>query len=224
MADSVPGTGEQRDQGGDPFCDRICPVSDFNTVRPDVSFEIHEFNTLESLELLNSGVVDIVLTTTNEAYRSQMNIYIIRHSSLYFFTNFYHKLAENPAVFAKEFKDTPLIQLKENTYQYKAVEALFYAHGCESNVRHSTNQPATIQRFVRPGLSSTVVIWELMPEDSRLVAIPIKETQNIDIGVIWKADAYLPDALAQFIAFVRGEEPAAAGARRSSRTAKSGGC
>ena len=63
-----------------------------------------------------------------------------------------------------------------------------------------------------------------MPEDNGLVAIPIQGTQNIDIGVIWKADAYLPDALAQFIAFVRGEDPAAAGARRSSRTAKSGGC
>lgn len=95
-----PGQESSAIKAGDPFCDRICPVSDFNTVRPDVSFEIHEFNTLESLELLNSGVVDIVLTTTNEAYRSQMNIYIIRHSSLYFFTNFYHKLAENPAVFA----------------------------------------------------------------------------------------------------------------------------
>ena len=54
-----------------------------------------------------------------------------------------------------------------------------------------------------------VVILELMPEDNGLVAIPIKRTQNIDIGVIWKADAYLPDVLAQFIAFVRGDAPAA---------------
>lgn len=198
--------------------------SGFNAVRPDVSFEIHEFNTLESLDLLNSGVLDIVLTTTNEVYRPQMKIHIIRRSPLYFFTNSYHKLAENPVVSVEEFKDTPLILLKENTYQYKAVEALFHAHGCEPNVIHTTNQLATIQHFVRSGLSSTVVIRELMPEDNGLVAIPIKETQNIDIGVIWKADAYLPDALAQFIAFVRGEDPAAAGARRSSRTAKSGGC
>ena len=154
-------------------------------------------------------MLDIALTTTNEVCRPQMNIHIIRRSSLHFFTNSYHKLAENPAVPVEEFKDTPLIPLKENTYQYKAVEALFHAHGCEPNVIHTTNQLATTQHFVRSGLSSMVVILELMPEDNGLVAIPIKRTQNIDIGVIWKADAHLPDVLAQFIAFVRGDAPAA---------------
>ena len=69
------------------------------------------------------------------------------------------------------------------------------------------------------------MIRELMPEENGPVAIPIKGTQNIDIGVIWKADTYLPDALAQVVAFVRGDEPAVAGVRRSSRAAKSGtGC
>lgn len=99
-------------------------------------------------------MLDIALTTTNEVCRPQMNIHIIRRSSLHFFTNSYHKLAENPAVPVEEFKDTPLIPLKENTYQYKAVEALFHAHGCEPNVIHTTNQLATTQHFVRSGLSS----------------------------------------------------------------------
>ena len=86
-----------------------------------------------------------------------MNIHIIRRSSLHFFANSHHKLAENPAVPVEEFKDTPLIPLKENTYQYKAVEALFHAHGCEPNVR--STPPISWQRSSTPSGLAGAVQW-----------------------------------------------------------------
>ena len=178
-------------------------MAKYKSQTPDAEYRLIEFDNLESLTLIDNGQLDLVFTTINDIDKQNLSFYILNSSPLYLWTNKNHILAQHNSVSIKDIGPEPLILLKEQTYQYKAVIEMFEKNGCTPNILHSSSNLSMIRNFISSALTSSIMVDSIIKRDRNIVAIPIQESYTIDIGLVWKRTSHLRKSVRDFINYIK---------------------
>ncbi|MPM90049.1 hypothetical protein SDC9_137165 [bioreactor metagenome] len=172
-------------------------------MHPDVQFEVQEFDTLNEVNRLEVGTLDLSLSITNNIDRQKLNFVNFKTTDILFYTSVHNKLAEKSVIPISLLEGEPLILLNENSYQYQAVMELFQKNHLKPNIIHRSNQLNTIRKFIQDGLASSLLIGELLECDDSMITIPFEASPTVYIGIMWKKGMHLSALMSNFIEFVK---------------------
>ena len=96
----------------------------------------------------------------------------------------------------------PVIMLKEGFYHNKIVNDRFIEAGINPNIIYSSNQLDTIKSFVRHNVGSTFLIKEIVRNEEEILSIPLAAPIEVNIGLVWNSDRYLPRIVKELIDFI----------------------
>jgi len=172
---------------------------EFISLYPNVTFEIYEGGSLQMPQYIDNKVTELALTIYNEninAY-NHINIY---ETSLVFIVSRENALASKKEVDINDIKDTPLILMKEGSFQNNYVHNLFDSIQAKPNVILYSSQLQTIKNFVKMNAGGAFIFKDLITkEDDDIVGIKVKGKFDFKICLFWSKNLLLYRGALDFI-------------------------
>lgn len=175
--------------------------SAFKKQYPEVELKLHEFGSVETRNLLINKALDLAIVITSDLSDDLM-AHEISRSKIVLCVGENHALAEKKTVSFKEIIEEPVILLKEGFYHRAIIMSLYEQNGAVPNEVLSSSQLETIKAMVAEGEGISFLLEEIIDQRSDIVAIPLEEELEINIGVAWHKDKYLSKLMKLFKDFV----------------------
>jgi DNA-binding transcriptional LysR family regulator len=174
---------------------------EFSNKFPNVILKAYENGSLETRKLLEDGEIDLAFIIL-ESY-DQTDSRSIFNTQVQFCVNKHNPLSRHHEINIKEINQEPIIMLKEGFYHNKVIKDRFMEAGVRPNIIYSSNQLDTIKSFVENNVGSTFLIKEIVKNEEDIVSIPLSVPIEVNIGLVWNNDRYLPHIVKELIDFIR---------------------
>jgi len=110
-----------------------------------------------------------------------------------------HPLARQAAISFDMLRDEPLILFREDTYSRRLITQECARHRFEPRVVFSSSQVGTVIGLVRQGVGIAFFIEDIAAAQKRVAVRPLVESLELQTGLAWNAERYLPRAARAFI-------------------------
>jgi len=176
---------------------------DFSKTNPNIQFEIQEFGTLQTRQMIEEDRLDAAFVILDEIEDEAFHILPILDTSLVFSCSKHSPLAKKEVVTVDDLKEEPLILMSEGSFQNAEIHRRFKVAGFKPNVVLRTSQIYLIKRFAEYNNAGSFLFKEIADDDPDLVGIPCEPPIPIRIGLIWKKAKYIYNGTTSFIEFAR---------------------
>lgn len=173
---------------------------DFSINNPDIELKAVENGSLETKRLLENNEIDIALIIL-ESY-DETEVKSIIKTQVQFCVSRQNNMSKKDIISMDEIGSEPVIMLKEGFYHNKVVRERYINNRIKPNIIYYSNQLDTIKSFVRTGIGSAFLIKEIVDNEKDIKAIPLENSIDINIGLVWKKDRYISMATKTFIDFL----------------------
>lgn len=174
---------------------------------PDVQFTLRQSTTLETLNWLQAGEVDLCIATALPYERSDSPF----HSAPLLVEELYaalpprHPLADREVVDLATLANDPFVLVGGGSGLRRVIEAACQRVGFIPRVAVEGDDLATVRGLVAAGLGVSLLPALALHEWGRLrpVIVPIASAPTWTVEVVWHAERYLPVATRTFRDFLR---------------------
>lgn len=173
---------------------------EFSVKYPEIELKAIENGSLETKRLLEENEIDAAFIIL-ESY-DETEVKAIVNTQVQFCVSRENELASKEKISMDEIGNEPIIMLKEGFYNNKVVMERYHRHNSEPNIKYYSNQLDTIKSFVKSGIGSAFLIREIVEHEKDIVAIPLLNPIEINIGLVWKKDRYVSKTTKIFIDFL----------------------
>lgn len=176
----------------------------FSTRHAHITLDIHEHGSLKSLELVSQQKTDLALLALKDNIDDDLEVLPFSHTSVVYTVSKSHHLAHLPSVSIEQLIDEPLILMNPTFYQTGVlVQERFQQAGINPANCRTLNQIYLINQIIQEGHTGAFLLEAYSRKDPNLVGIPLEPAITIDIGLVWKKNAVLRNAVLKFIDFTR---------------------
>lgn len=177
----------------------------FQRMYPEVEFSSTERGTIELLELVREGAIDIGICTQVDfaLYEKDISWVQILRDDIVVFVPQNHPLAQKDAIRFEECRNEPLVSFVKNSEYRKMVAAWFAAEGWEVNIGASASNAFTVASYVKSGLGIAFLPNSpAIPRDG-IKVLRVKDRKfTRGIYLAWSKTNYLSPAARTFRDFV----------------------
>lgn len=173
---------------------------------PDVQVFSVEESTAKQFEMLDSGLLDVIITikgvedpVQQKQFDSTYGHWPMIRTNLVFCVGKDHPLAQEKYVSLEQISEVPLILLKDNFSQTSRIKRQFERRGLPYHVMHYTNQMYTIERFIEKNIAAGFLPESVALGNPGIVGIPYDGTESRVIEIFWRKDRFLFSATKKFI-------------------------
>lgn len=179
--------------------------ANFISSNPDIKLEIVEYGALKVQQLLLEEELDLTLLIEESQLNKEIDFKPISKRDFKFYVNPNHKLAKKDTIKFLDLKDEPLILFNKEFYVSRVVKDSFKAHSIEPNIVLETTQINTINRFIKEGLASSILIDGCITEKEDFISIPIENIEPITIGIARKKNRFINSSSKKMIKFINNQ-------------------
>lgn len=170
---------------------------------PNINLSVLEEGSTYIMNLVEDGTLDMGIVILNSTLLTQFNIVTMHDTEIVYCTNKSSRLSNAKCVSVTDIGDSPLILMKEGSYQNTIIRKLFSDNQLSPNIVMSSNQLFTIKKFIKDDIASAFLIKDVIDKQDDIKAIPLTDPLEIQIGLIWKKRAHLPGHALNFIRFIQ---------------------
>lgn len=179
----------------------------FQAQYPGVRISCHESTTMQLLEMLDAGTVDVVISAPIPAavrdYSKKYGDCVLASSGIRFCVGAGTPYAQLSYITAAEIAKIPLVLMSENYTLTKHIMSYFKAAGCTPNVMLMTSQMYTVLRFVESGAAGGFMPAQVTQNNRNVVCIPYDDENNKDTRLLWRRDKMPYPVIQDFITFAK---------------------
>lgn len=185
--------------------------NDFTKNNRDIKLITREFGSLSLIKALKDNEIDLAITSIGDTTNNdELNIHYLLSTKLIFCVSTNHKLSKCKNISIPMLKDTPLVLLKEGSYQHIAVTKKFEKYHITPNTVLTTNQLYTIKQLLSYNEVGAFMFKEIVDKDPDLIGIELDDPINVDIAILYnkkiKENTQTYDDIQKFIQFVQNFE------------------
>ena len=178
-------------------------IIEFNKKYPDIKFEIHEGNTYELIEKINSGIIEVGIVRTPFNSQNFECLFLESEPMVAVMSSDYNFESQKDKILLEDLKDMPLILYRRFE---KILLAEFQELGLEPNIFCINDDARTTILWARAGLGIGIVPESAINFDF-MDNIKYKEinkdTLRTQISAIWIKERYLSMAAKKFLEFFK---------------------
>lgn len=183
---------------------------EYKKLYPDIQVMSLEESTDKQFELLDNGLLDLIITIkhfkTREEQKSFDEVYghwPLKENVQLFCVSTQNPLANEAYVTLEQMVKEPLILLNDNYHQTKEMKRRWKEAGLEYHVIHYTSQAYTVERFVEKNAAAGFLPMAVVATNPRITGLPYDGTEPRNIELFWKKDQYMFFATKAFIDLVK---------------------
>ncbi len=173
------------------------------TKHPKLALEVYEQGSLLSRKEVLDGSADMAICIIDDLTDNSLNVLPLRTTQLVYCVSHSHKYAKLPLISWSMLANENIIMLKDDSYQYRALNDKFEQYNISPKVQLHSSQLATINTFVCNGLAGAFYFKELADNDSRYVGVPIQDSIPAELGIVWKKNNRQLDNLAKVVDVIK---------------------
>lgn len=178
-------------------------VRNYQSVNPNVRFELHQGDLGDIDMQLDQGQCDIVITS-RESGTEQYEWLPISKVPLYVVVSKQHHFADRPSLSVAELSGEPFIGLKNNCGLKATILSRFQHTGFSMASTYDAEDLITVAGFIKAGLGVSVLPQTLGLMLDGLVWLPITDEGWMwEVGIKWRSNHYMPPAAARFIEHIK---------------------
>lgn len=178
-------------------------IIEFNKKYPNIKFEIHEGNTYELIEKINSGIIEVGIVRTPFNSQNFECLFLESEPMVAVMSSDYNFESQKDKILLEDLKDMPLILYRRFE---KILLAEFQELGLEPNIFCINDDARTTILWARAGLGIGIVPESAINFDF-MDNIKYKEinkdTLRTQISAIWIKERYLSMAAKKFLEFFK---------------------
>lgn len=178
-------------------------IIEFNKKYPNIKFEIHEGNTYELIEKINSGIIEVGIVRTPFNSQNFECLFLETEPMVAVMSSDYNFKSQKDKILLEDLKDMPLILYRRFE---KILLAEFQELGLEPNIFCINDDARTTILWARAGLGIGIVPESAINFDF-MDNIKYKEinkdTLRTQISAIWIKERYLSMAAKKFLEFFK---------------------
>lgn len=180
------------------FFERIIPV--FEQQNPNIHLTIHEVPTITGIRMVNDAHLDFLIGVIEDDFCS-CNFKLIFETDLVFFSGRDHPLAKKKVISKDMLANQPFIMVPKGSYHYKVISERYKAPPL--NTVLYSNQVSTIAYMLKNNLAATILYKQVFEKDKNVCSRPLSEPLTAKIGIFWKKNIYVTNAMKKFIQFTK---------------------
>ena len=170
---------------------------------PNTELKIVETGSLTGLALVAEGSLDAAIVSSDGPMPSSVDYINIRDIRILFYHRPEDSLGDMKVLDYERIRSVPLVLLSEDSFTCSYVTKEFEKRGLEPNVILHTNQVITIRSLLANGSASTFLYEGIFGgADENLRAIPLPDSPEIHIRLIWNRNHQQPIGLRNMINIV----------------------
>ena len=176
-------------------------VIDFNKKYPNIKFEIHEGNTYEVLEMINSGIIEVGIVRTPFNSQNLECLFLGSEPMIAVMNKDYDFTNDSDEILLKDLKDIPLIMYRRFE---KILLSEFQKLDFEPNIFCINDDVRTTMLWARAGLGIGIVPKAAVDFESMndiKYKIINQDSLKTKIAAIWVKERYLSIAAKRFLEF-----------------------
>jgi len=176
-------------------------VIDFNKKYPNIKFEIHEGNTYEVLEMINSGIIEVGIVRTPFNSQNLECLFLGSEPMIAVMNKDYDFTNDSDEILLKDLKDIPLIMYRRFE---KILLSEFQKLDFEPNIFCMNDDVRTTMLWARAGLGIGIVpkaAVDLESMNDIKYKIINQDSLKTKIAAIWVKERYLSIAAKRFLEF-----------------------
>lgn len=173
----------------------------FRNIYPGLEISIIEGGAFSIREKLEHGELDVgifILTNSSEL----LDTFTIATQQILVCLPNEHPLCSHDTISIPDLRDEPLILLKEQSYHRHIITKQFERHNIKPRIIVSSNQIEAIKNLVKNGVGISFLLDTIVQKEVNIVTRPFVEPLYVDIGLAWKKEKYLSNAVRAFIDFI----------------------
>lgn len=181
-------------------------LKEFNQLHPDIDVISFEKSSQEQFEMLDKGLLDLILTVHTFHAQGLEKIHPAEQyghlplieTSTCFCVSKDHALADQNTVTLEQISKEPLVMLTDNFSQTIRIKRLLQTHHLPCRIIHQTNQMYTIERFIEQNSATGFLPKAVALNNPNIHPIPfLDETRYVEL--FWRKDHYLFSSAKAFI-------------------------
>lgn len=177
---------------------------------PDIQVMSIEESTKRQFELLDRGLLDVVITirrredlADEKRFNAEYGHWPMKQTDQVFCVGKENPLAAKGHVTFEEIAGEPLVLLKDNFNQSQKIRKMLEERGLPYCVMHETNQMYTVERFVEKNIAAGFLPREVAEQNDRIAGLSYDYGTDSVIELFWKKNQHLFRATKQFIESVK---------------------
>ncbi|QKY70398.1 LysR family transcriptional regulator [Lentibacillus sp. CBA3610] len=177
-------------------------ISRYKENYPSIDLLLTEVGSNKISEGVSDGDLDIGLVCNLPAQQENLEIIQLLNDPLMLMVHQDHPWADRHDVAFAEIKNEPLILYHHDFSLHDRIMAACSRHGFEPKVVCESSQKDFMIEMVGAKLGVTLLPSRICSqiENENLAAIPFTQPEvNLELGMIWNKDKYLPYAVREFI-------------------------
>lgn len=176
---------------GTPIYLKILPF--ISVYYSDRKLMIFEGTQEEVARRIDEGTLEFGIVPLDRGIMSKYHYKIVATSPVCYCVNRENPFASETAVSFLTVRKNPLVWFASEPILDRVLLEAYKRYDCKPNKRFTTKKMSVVSDFLRKDkVVGAFMMKEALEDQPEIVAIPIKESFKIQIGVIWKKDALMP--------------------------------
>ncbi len=172
---------------------------EFEKQHPNIKLQIFEIGSLAGVKRLNEGSLDFLIGAMDEAVYPQCDSRNLFSTKFVLCVGENHPLAKEKIATKEMIVNNPLIIFPHGSYHHNAITNHF--KGSDLNILMEASQLTTIKYLVENEYAVTITYKETFDSSAKIAYIPIEEPINTHVGLLWRKNSYVSNAMKFFISY-----------------------
>lgn len=170
----------------------------------DIKLTVTEKGRYELLDLLNDGLLDVVLLPHTEPFDSDICAKKIGTAEIVCCVARSNPIAQNKTVDAKMLSKQPIVLFADSFFQTKTIKEWFADADVLPQISLQTEQLSTAQGMIESDLAVGFMFRSLVRKNRELKAVSLAPKISVDISVLRKKDTYVSDGIKRLESYLMG--------------------
>lgn len=170
---------------------------------PDIHLQISECGALQIQKLLREEALDIGMSIGESLAAEDIAFQPYMSCHICLCVNAGGALAEQEELSLRDVLSEPLVQFNTDFYTTRMITKQYREMDAQPNIILETSQISTIKQFVSNHLASSFLIENcILPEDTDITMVRIREFPPVTVGAAWKKGRHLPSDAVNMISYI----------------------
>lgn len=192
---------------GAAFCSSL--ISHYKELYPSINIVLTEVGTNTIKEGIHDGSLDVGFVCNNIGNMQKYDMLDLLHDPLMVIVHENHPLKNYDSITIQDIKDEPFIMYRQDFSLYDRIIATCQAHAFYPQIVCESSQKDFMIEMVEATLGVALLPSQICEQiaNKRVKTIPFEQPEIfLELGMIWKKNAYLPYAVREFIEVAKENE------------------